>query len=188
MRPPISLNYPKHVLFRIQKPLYGIPEAGVHWFTTYHRYHRNRLHMTSSPFEMCFMFTKAAFQHDASHDSHPRGSVCLQTDDTAYLGNEAFIVKEGRRRTQFQSKEKEILSEDTPIKFYGGTLSKKDLSIYLSQPEHCKNSKLSTIKTSILKSLYPNAHEAHISQPFVGLMLPLNSIQHRRCAFLPPKT
>lgn len=60
VRPPTFLNYTKRVLFQIQISLCGVPEAGVRWFRTYHRYHIDCLHMTPSPFDMCFMFTKAA--------------------------------------------------------------------------------------------------------------------------------
>ena len=29
-------NYPKGTIMRVIKPLYGIAEAGVHWFHTFH--------------------------------------------------------------------------------------------------------------------------------------------------------
>lgn len=28
-----------------RKPLYGIPESGLHWFSTYHSHHVKRLQM-----------------------------------------------------------------------------------------------------------------------------------------------
>lgn len=38
IRPPIELGN-KDTILKVIKPLYGVPEAGNHWFYTYHRHH-----------------------------------------------------------------------------------------------------------------------------------------------------
>ncbi|KAK1916420.1 hypothetical protein P3342_004239 [Pyrenophora teres f. teres] len=41
-------KYPEGTLLHVIKPLYGIAEAGVHWWTTYHSHHREELDMSTS--------------------------------------------------------------------------------------------------------------------------------------------
>lgn len=108
MRPPKILGYPKEVLFRVIRPLYSIPEAGVHSFHTYHCYLKTQLQMKPSTFDMCPLFTQPCLQTDEAGTNDLRGIVCLQTDDTAYLGNDEFIQKEELVRNQFDTKEKKF--------------------------------------------------------------------------------
>lgn len=44
--PPSALGYPRNVVFKAIRPLYGIPEAGIQWFKTYQTYHVEDLHLT----------------------------------------------------------------------------------------------------------------------------------------------
>ena len=46
IRPPLELRLSKDSLLRVVKPLYGVPEAGNHWFRTYHDHHTQELKMT----------------------------------------------------------------------------------------------------------------------------------------------
>ena len=39
VRPPAELKLQKGTILRVIKPLYGVPEAGNHWFNTYHSHH-----------------------------------------------------------------------------------------------------------------------------------------------------
>ena len=39
LKPPPELNLSDEKLLLVKKPLYGIAESGLHWFTTYHRHH-----------------------------------------------------------------------------------------------------------------------------------------------------
>jgi hypothetical protein len=49
VRPPKEiddvLNLEEGTILKVIKPLYGIPEAGNHWFSTYHRHHTEKLRM-----------------------------------------------------------------------------------------------------------------------------------------------
>lgn len=40
-------------ILKINRLLYGIPEAGNHWFKTYHEHHVDKLHLTTSTFDPC---------------------------------------------------------------------------------------------------------------------------------------
>lgn len=79
--PPVELNQPPNVLLKILKPLYGIAEAGTHWFQTYHSHHTNKLSLTQSSFDPCLLYNNDAI-------------VALQTDDTLFACNEQFKEKE----------------------------------------------------------------------------------------------
>ena len=74
----------------ILKPLYGVPEAETHWFSTYHRYHTEKLEMATSTYDPCLLITttKDAF-----------GMVGMQTDDTLILASDEFSQKEDSELT-----------------------------------------------------------------------------------------
>ena len=85
---PAEMNVPEGYLLRVCRPLYGIPEAGTHWFHTYHKYHTTALAMTPSTFDPCLLFT-------GSSDGF--GMVRLQTDDSL---RGRFILQQGRDRPE----------------------------------------------------------------------------------------
>lgn len=43
-------------ILRVMKPLYGVPEAGNHWFATYHKHHTEKLGMSESTYDSCLLF------------------------------------------------------------------------------------------------------------------------------------
>ena len=48
----------------ILKPLYRVPEAGMHWFNIYHRYYIEKLEMAMLTYDLCLLITmtKDAFR------------------------------------------------------------------------------------------------------------------------------
>ena len=46
LRPPKEMGIASDELPLARKPLYGIPESGLHWFLTYHGHHLDRLNMS----------------------------------------------------------------------------------------------------------------------------------------------
>ena len=52
-------------MVKVIRPLYGIPEAGNHWFKTYHTHHAKKLNMDQSTYDPCLLHmndsTTAAF-------------------------------------------------------------------------------------------------------------------------------
>jgi len=99
-------RYPKGTLLHVIKPLYGIAEAGVHWWTTYHGHHCKELDMSTSTYDPCLLITKSA---------NAFGIVSMQTDDTLMLGTPAFSSLEERKiqKAKFRSKPKSILTLGT---------------------------------------------------------------------------
>jgi hypothetical protein len=45
-----SEKFPQGTILHVMKPLYGIPEAGAHWFATYQVHHLNNLGMETSTY------------------------------------------------------------------------------------------------------------------------------------------
>ena len=70
-------------VLKVLKPLYGVPEAGNHWFKTYHTHHVKELGIEQSTYDPCLL-----------HCKEPFGLVGLQTDDTLFLADSAFAMRE----------------------------------------------------------------------------------------------
>jgi hypothetical protein len=115
IRPPPDLNLSDDAILRVIKPLYGVPEAGAHWFNTYHDHHKKNLNMTESTYDPCLLFTNQSVF----------GLVGMQTDDTLMLGDDRFAELEESEleKAKLMSKKREMLTTSTPIKFNGGVIS-----------------------------------------------------------------
>ena len=98
---------------KVVKPLYGVPEAGNHWFKTYHSHHIQQLYMNQSMYDPCLL-----------QSNEPFGIIGLQTDDTLFLADETFINTEQNElyKAKFMAKEWEQLTVDIPIKFNNGVI------------------------------------------------------------------
>jgi hypothetical protein len=100
-------------VLKVLKPLYGVLEAGNHWFKTYHTHYVKELGIEQSTYDLCLL-----------HCKEPFGLVGLQIDDILFLIDSAFIMREsdGLAKAQFAVKEREQLTATTPIKFNGGII------------------------------------------------------------------
>ena len=114
IRPPHELTAmmgaPSNCILKVIKPLYGVPEAGNHWFATYHAHHTRKLGMTESTYDPCLLYK-----------SEPFGIVGLQTDDTLMLASDTFSAEEedAIKKAKIMTKERTHLILETPIKFNG---------------------------------------------------------------------
>ena len=152
-------------MLKVVRPLYGIPEAGTHWFKTYHTHHIEKLGLTASSFDPCLMFSKQAI-------------VGLQTDDTLFTGTTEYLQLEQQklREAEFPAKPVEKLLSDKDLPFNGAIISTINTDILkLSQQRQC--SKISTIDTaSDIKSQYikeraRGAYIASMCQPEMAFAL-----------------
>jgi hypothetical protein len=143
-KPPPELGLPPNTILKLVLPLYGVPEAGNHWFQTYHRYHREKLRMDQSTYDPCLLFTKG----------NNIGIIGLQTDDTLLLADRSFAAEEERelQKVGFLTKEREELTATNPIKFNGGQLTMKGNSLTLTQGQHCQNLRPVSLETVDLTS------------------------------------
>ncbi len=137
IRPPVELakhmDLQKDYVLKVNRPLYRVPEAGNHWFGTYHQHHTKNLSMTTSTYDPCLLYS-----------NQPFGVVGLQTDDTLFVGDRAFADLEEKQleKAKFLAKEREHLTTDNSMKFNGGVIQLKDKCITLTQERQCKNLKL----------------------------------------------
>ncbi|KAI1003495.1 hypothetical protein K3495_g4719, partial [Podosphaera aphanis] len=128
-----ELGIPRNSILKVIKPLYGVPEAGNHWFKTYHDYHMNQLKLNESTYDPCLLWTNI--------DNY-FGIVGLQTDDTLFLANEPFADAEQNslKKAQFLAKDREQLTVAHPLKFNGCIIKLcQDGVITLTQEQQCNN-------------------------------------------------
>lgn len=133
----IKSKFPAGTIMVVRKPLYGIPEAGTHWWATYHKHHPGKLEMVTSTYDPCLLITtaKRAF-----------GVVGMQTDVTLILGSDEFAMLEEKElaEAKFSAKPKDTLSPETPLIFNGCVLTQTegDVAVELHQKEQGKKLKL----------------------------------------------
>jgi hypothetical protein len=122
----------------IRKLLYGIPEAGTHWWATYYKHHREKLVIATSIYDPCLLIiiTKRAFN-----------IVGIQTDNTLILRSKEFdTIKDDKlTKAKFSAKPKKLLSSETLLIFNGCILTQKkgDVAVELRQKKQGK--KLKTV-------------------------------------------
>jgi hypothetical protein len=134
VRPPKGIPQwqSQHLYLKVIKPLYGVPEAGNHWFGTYQKHHLEKLQMSQSTYDPCLMMVSKTEYF---------GVVGLQTDDTLFIADRNFATAEETelRKAGLMAKEREQLSTANAIKFNGGTITlQKDGSINISQETYNK--------------------------------------------------
>lgn len=158
-KPPREAGLPSNTIYRVSKPLYGIPEAGNHWYKTYSDHHINTLGMKPSAHDSCLLYR-------AKDDrSKGFGTVGLQTDDTLILANDAFAKTEDSN-TPFLCKEREKLTVDHPLGFNGGLIQIEDDSlIVLNQQKHCDKIQIVNSKESYVAQRALGAYIATVCQP-----------------------
>ena len=172
--------HPEGTIMVVIKPLYGIPEAGTHWWATYHKHHREKLSMETSTYDPCLLITKTEMSEGCF------GVVGMQTDDTLILGTESFstLEEEQLKEANFQAKPKLMLSSDTPLNFNGCMLSEQaDGSLRLRQKDQAKKIKLVDPKSTDRKKEYMEqrargAYIATICQPEASFDLSI-AAQHQ---------
>uniref|UniRef100_L7JQT6 Integrase catalytic domain-containing protein n=1 Tax=Pyricularia oryzae (strain P131) TaxID=1143193 RepID=L7JQT6_PYRO1 len=118
-------KYPKGTYLKVNKPLYGLAESGLHWFDTYQRHHKERLNCATSEYDACLLITK----------SGPFGLVGLQTDDTLNLGDPEFIATEETelQRAALLAKPQKIMGEGDTEDFNGCKITLKRGVVHIQQ-------------------------------------------------------
>jgi hypothetical protein len=49
--------YPKNTIMVVLKLLYGVPEAGMYWWATYSKHHKEKLSMEPSTYDPCLLIS-----------------------------------------------------------------------------------------------------------------------------------
>ena len=131
IQPPLELisllGAKSDCIVKVMKPLYGVPEAGNHWFAIYHTHHKEKLGMTKSTYDSCLFFR-----------SEPLGIVGMQTDDTLILADNNFASteEEAIKSAKIMTKNREYLTPAHPLKFNGAQIKLDSNGIVLTKESH----------------------------------------------------
>ena len=115
IKAPSELDLPPGHVLRVVKPLYGIPESGLHWYLTYLAHHLDTLGMTRSRVDPCLLIKQGNNGLD--------GFILLQVDDSLGFGTEQFLDEEERASLTFKCKARAPLT-NKPTTFNGITITK----------------------------------------------------------------
>jgi hypothetical protein len=146
---------------KVIKPLYGIPEAGNHWFSIYYKHHLDKLHIAQSTYDPCLMYSTTT----------PFGLVGLQTDDTLIVVDAAFIDTE---ETELQkagliAKKREQLTNGNKLKFNGGDITlQSDNSITITQESYNTTLQVVTITADLVSSRGTIRRDVSIQDQYVA--------------------
>lgn len=138
LRLPPQSGFPPHVLFRVQRGLYGLPESGFLWFRTIHGHHTGKLGMMAAIHDPFFLFTSGML---SANPSSTRGATCSQTDDTLNVGTNAFKLKEQSAVQTFRHKKVEGLPKGKYQVFNCSMVKNNKNSILLNDPLHASRLK-----------------------------------------------
>lgn len=101
LRPPSEMSLPSGKVLLVLKPLYGIPESGLHWFITYSSHHIEQLGMQVTRYDPCVLYRKEKYKI--------YGITVLQVDDSFGNGCEEFLDTEEHASKRFQCKPRKLL-------------------------------------------------------------------------------
>jgi hypothetical protein len=165
VRPPQELDLPEGMLLKVLLLLYGVPEAGTHWFRTYHTYHTDKLKLQQSPYDSCLLFTTIG--GDTIHTTNTGTAVVgLQTDDTLIACDTSFKKRESDelQKAGFLAKPTQQLTADNDLTFNGAQISRSADSLTVSQSDQAKKIELlNTTDISREEYVSQRARGAYIS-------------------------
>lgn len=122
VRPPVALKLPARSLLRLERPLYGLPEAELHWYRTYHEHQIEKLSLKSATHDPCFLYTMDGMSQNKKSCANSRGFTRLQTDDTASAGNDCFMTQESVMAKRLDCKPTSVLKDGSSIKLNGANI------------------------------------------------------------------
>ncbi|KID81354.1 Ribonuclease H-like protein [Metarhizium guizhouense ARSEF 977] len=151
-------RYPEGTIMTVIKPLYGIPEAGTHWWVTYSTHHRENLQMVTSTYDPCLLIS----------GSDKFGIIGMQTDDTLGLTDLQFsdLEEEELQKAAFAAKPKEILTTENPLTFNGCRISlNAEGGIMMTQKGQASKLQIPTTNQEYIEQRARGAYLASICQP-----------------------
>lgn len=123
---PSEMGLPEGYVLKVVKPLYGIPESGLHWYLTYLNHHLQTLGMKRSKVDPCVLYRRTGQKLE--------GIIVLQVDDSLGAGMETFLNEESQASKAFRCKERTPVNE-TPVVFNGISIRKEGHAYTMTQSE-----------------------------------------------------
>jgi hypothetical protein len=139
--------YPEGTIMAVMKPLYGIAEAGAHWWLTYFKHYCETLEMGTFTYNLCLLITAANLECF--------GVVGMQTDDIFGFSD----------KLRFMAKEKQSLKTGELLIFNGCVLTVEGDILHLRQKNQSQKLELATDKQTYVQQRAKNAYIATICQP-----------------------
>jgi hypothetical protein len=163
IRAPVEMGLPHGTTLRVNRPLYGVPEAGNHWFLTYQTHHIQKLGLTTSTYDPCLLYRKNA-------------TIGLQTDDSLIVATLDFMKTEEReiRKARFLCKPIEKLSPERPLEFNGFVIGITHRGIQITQNKQISRIRLLSsdfTREDYIKQRALGAYIATVSQPEASFAL-----------------
>jgi Reverse transcriptase (RNA-dependent DNA polymerase) len=125
------------------KPLYGTEEAGTYWNAAYLGDWKQKVDVTSSTLDPCFMTATCNQAKDASH-----GITAILVDDSLKTGNKHFEKAEELMHSNYDMGQVHIVTNCSQIKFGGEQIGRDpDDTLRISQQAYIDN--LSHIKADL---------------------------------------
>jgi hypothetical protein len=124
-------------ILKIVKSLYDVLEADNHWFVTYHAHHVNKLDMTQSIYDSCFLHTDMKIDTSSLHDHlHTNMNIVdMQIDDTLILIDLNFAT--AKKKTiidvKIMIKSRDHFDSNSSLKFNDTIIECQENDIYLRQ-------------------------------------------------------
>ena len=136
IRAPKELGLQPGFVLKVVRPLYGIPESGLHWYLTYLSHHLETLGMHRATADPCVLIKRS--------NNEIEGLILLQVDDSLGFCTPNFMEDEERASTVFRCKPRTPISTK-PISFNGIYICKKGETYSMTHGE--KIDKLECVET-----------------------------------------
>jgi hypothetical protein len=133
LRPAPEMGLTPDLVLRAVKPLYGIPESGLHWFLTYSKHHVEKLNMQQCTVDPCLLYTRAKY-------GGLPGVTALQVDDSVGCGDKEFLDLEENSSLDFKTKPRKLLNRGARADFNGSIIIRDASGHYISKQSdklHC---------------------------------------------------
>ena len=124
--PPKEANRPKDELWRLLKPLYGLPESSLLWYSTYAG------HLCAIVGLECDSIDPCLFYKSISNSTTDHGLLTMQVDDTLLAGTKKFLEIEEQHAHRFPTKPSTVI-DSKPVQFNGTFLSRSSHGFLSSQ-------------------------------------------------------
>lgn len=123
---------------KFERPLYGLPKAGLHWYRTYHSLHQEKIFLCAGTHELYILFTTSEMATKDFPAQSVRGISCRLIDDTANAGNSLVIKRETAVPKSYDGKPASYFKQDSSYQ----SVAVISLSLKISTILH-------TVRTSI---------------------------------------
>lgn len=117
---------PQNIVLRVRKPLYGIPESGIHWYLTYLEHHLGELGMTTTRSYRCV--------HNKRTEEGIQAIVALQVEEALGLGSESFLAEEKQASKMLKSYPRKLIKEGS-FNCNGLNITQEGHQLHINQPE-----------------------------------------------------